>query len=257
MSKLASPPLVSVIMPVFNGAKYISEALSSIRDQHYLPLEILVIDDGSTDDTASCIKEFSRDIRYVYQPNKGPAAARNKGLSLARGELFAFLDADDLWPPDKLHRQVSFLLDNPTIQVVMGRIQCQWLPGGKPFDTGSTDGTMIGTYLGSGVFRSLAFDAVGPFDASLRFSEDRDWFFRAAEQNASIRVLPELTLLYRLHANNMTRDKDLTDFQYLALLKKSLDRRRALHNGSVPPIPDLSEYLGHTPSSHTRGSQDG
>ena len=94
-------PLVSVIMPVYNGAAFLTGAIDNIRRQNYEPLEIIIVDDGSTDSTGQIVASFGSDIRYVYQANQGPAAARNHGLRLATGDLIAFLDVDDLWAENR------------------------------------------------------------------------------------------------------------------------------------------------------------
>ena len=99
--------LLSVIMPVYNGAEFLAEAVASIVAQAYQPLEIIVVDDGSTDETATIVQSLGGEIRYLYQFNQGPAAARNAGLALAQGDLIAFLDVDDLWPADKLAQQMA------------------------------------------------------------------------------------------------------------------------------------------------------
>ena len=126
---MSATPLVSVIVPAYNAARFLPHAVESIRRQDYLPLEIVIVDDGSTDDTAEVARDLGSDIRYVYQPNAGPAAARNRGLEQARRELIAFLDADDEWPPDKLRIQVGRLLAEPELDVVTGRTHYIRLPG--------------------------------------------------------------------------------------------------------------------------------
>src|SRR5262245_10754564 len=102
-----SPPLVSCIVPVYNGEAFLGEALASIRAQRHRPIEILVVDDGSTDGTAAVVMAADAGIRYMRQDNAGGAAARNRGIGMARGTFVAFLDADDLWPPEKLERQIA------------------------------------------------------------------------------------------------------------------------------------------------------
>lgn len=102
-------PLVSVVIPTFNRAATVVRAIESVRQQTYRPLELIVVDDGSTDETAQVLRELGDAIVYVHQANAGPAAARNRGIRQARGELVAFLDSDDLWRPSKLERQVSVL----------------------------------------------------------------------------------------------------------------------------------------------------
>lgn len=102
-----TPPLVSVIIPCFNSGLYLSEAIASALDQRYSAREIIVVDDGSTDDTVERIAAFRPHIRYHFQPNGGVGSARNAGARLARGEYVALLDADDVWLPTKLERQVE------------------------------------------------------------------------------------------------------------------------------------------------------
>ena len=106
----SSKPLVSVIVPVYNGEDFLVDALASIRQQDYCPLEIVIVNDGSTDGTVELAATLGQDINWIQQQNNGPSAARNAGLATARGEFIAFLDADDLWPPGKLQAQVELLL---------------------------------------------------------------------------------------------------------------------------------------------------
>jgi len=127
-------PLLSAIVPTYNAAGFLAEAIESIRWQTYQPVEIIVVDDGSTDDTAEVVRGLGGEIRYVEQANAGPAAARNRGLELAQGELIAFLDADDRWPRDKLEIQVPRLLGNPELDLVLGRIQYVDLGARKKID---------------------------------------------------------------------------------------------------------------------------
>ncbi len=232
-------PLISVIIPAYNGSLFVKNALESVFKQNYEPLEIVVVDDGSTDDTAEKVKETGNNINYIYQENSGPASARNRGLEYVRGNLIAFLDADDLWPENKLQIQVGRLLSAPNIDIIMGRIKYVKLPGAAETIVNEPQ---IDVHLGAGLFRKSVFDKVGKFDETLRFSEDRDWFFRANEMNIPIIVLQEETLLYRLHENNMTRNKTIKDFQYLRILKKSIDRRRKQSKGLIKPLSKLSDF---------------
>lgn len=101
------PPLISCIVPVYNGEKYLDETLDSIFAQTYRPLEVIVIDDGSTDGTGNLVKARTEEVIYVLQDNAGPAAARNVGIATASADYLAFIDADDLWLPDKLTRQME------------------------------------------------------------------------------------------------------------------------------------------------------
>lgn len=247
MMRLTIPtpdPFVSVIIPVYNGEKFIREAIESVLQQNYQSLEILVIDDGSTDRTAHWVGDFGQKIRYFFQSNRGPSAARNKGLELSQGEVIAFLDADDLWPLHKLENQIPPLLENPSIDVVLGRIQCLESSGTMKSDFSKSQNTFIDVHLGGGIFRKSVFDKVGRFDETLRYSEDHDWFLRAREQTISILLLEEVTLYYRLHQSNMTRNKEHKGFQLPNVLKKSLERRRSQNknNRIALSLARLSSY---------------
>ena len=152
-------PLVSVIIPAYNCERFIGEAVESVRRQNYEPIEIFIIDDGSTDRTRSCIESLGEDIRYVYQSNRGPAAARNRGITMAGGEVIGFLDADDYWPANKLKVQLARMNRNPEIEVVLGRIRFTGVltEADRRIRFEGPDNTMININLGSGVFRRICF----------------------------------------------------------------------------------------------------
>jgi glycosyltransferase involved in cell wall biosynthesis len=234
-----SKPLVSVIVPVYNGEDFLADALASIRLQDYCPLEIVVIDDGSTDGTGELAVTLGQDVNWIQQQNRGPAAARNAGLAIAHGEFIAFLDADDLWPPGKLQSQIDLLLANPAVEIVLGCIQGVGYSGIPPSLATDAKGSFLGVHLGSAVFRKSVFTKVGSFDENLRYSEDHDWFFRAREQHIAIISIPQVTLLYRRHGSNMTLDKNTKGYQLTRVLKRSLDRRRARNNGMVTSLASL------------------
>ena len=226
--------LVTVIIPVFNGERFLGEAVQSVReaarvlDQRYSPVEIIIVDDGSTDGTATVARSFPETVRYLYQTNQGPAAARNRGIEHAQGSLLAFADADDLWPADKLALQLPFLIKDPAIEIVMGRIQQVLLS--QTVD-GQTQANEFGepafsVNLGSAVIRKSVFERVGWFDETMRYSEDVDWFMRAREAGAAIVTIDAVTLFYRQHEENMTRGKSTSELNVLKALKRSLDRRR-------------------------------
>jgi glycosyltransferase involved in cell wall biosynthesis len=239
----AGRPCVSVIIPAYNAAQFLREAVASVRAQGYSPIEIVIVDDGSTDNTAETIPSLGEGIRYVRQVNAGPAAARNHGLGEARGEWIAFLDADDLWPADKLTVQAARLEADLSLDVVLGRVQYLHDPGVEKTDIRyeGPDDTLVNVHLGSGLYRRTAFDRVGLFNPALRFSEDHDWFLRARELGVRITILRQVTLLYRLHGKNMTRTESVGDYNLLKVLKASLDRRRALGQGHVCPVPRFAD----------------
>ena len=234
-------PPVSAIIPVHNGERFLAEAVASLRVQRYAPLEIIVVDDGSTDGTPDLIARLGVAVLAARQPQQGPAAARNSGLALARGEFIAFLDADDLRPPGTLHVQVERLLREPALDVLLGRTRLVRAADLANPHTADRADPLIAMHLGCAVFRRDIFDRVGPFDERLRFSEDHDWFLRAREQRIGMAVLDTVTLLHRRHARNMTRGQASQGYGLPGVLKASLDRRRARSGGDPLPLPKLAD----------------
>jgi len=235
---------VSVIIPVFNGEVFLAEAVESIWLQNYQPLEIIIIDDGSTDGTAEIARGFSGNVIYEYQTNSGPSVARNKGIAMARGNIIGFIDVDDLWSDKKLEVQLDYLRKDLSADIVMGytqRMQRTENEKGK-FAFKNWEQPLLTMHIGSALFRKSVFDKVGLFDESLGFCEDWDWFMRAKELHVSIAVLKEVTYLYRRHQENMTNDTEI-NFKYaLKMIKLSLDRRRKHHGGRVGQLPKLSDF---------------
>jgi len=234
--------LVSVILPVYNGEAYLAEAVESVLRQAYRPLEIIIVDDGSIDGTAGVAASFSKNIRYVYQPNAGPSAARNRGLKMAGGDLIGFLDADDLWTEDALDTQLRYLADDPTVQVVVG-----YTHQIRKTNTSSS----VSTYevfseawpalsLGSTIIRKNAFKKIGCFDQTMKFCEDVDWLMRAKETDLPMVIHKNVIQFYRRHDHNLTSQKELGKKYFVTALKMSLDRRR--RTGKGKPIELASWY---------------
>ena len=237
-------PLVSVIIPAFNAAHFLPNAVASVRRQSYAPLEIVIVDDGSADDCAGVAAELGDAVRYVRQEQSGPAAARNRGLELARGEFVGFLDADDEWPEQKLSIQMSRLLAEPELDAVLGRVRYVAIEGGEipDFAFEGPDHEITNVHLGSGLYRRRVFDRIGNFDPSLRYSEDVDFFLRARESRLHMRILRPVTLIYRLHGANMTRERAAVDRHLAIALKRSIDRRRRMGKGGMAPLDRWFSY---------------
>jgi glycosyltransferase involved in cell wall biosynthesis len=221
-------PTISVIIPVYNGERFLAEALQSVLDQILPPGEIIVVDDGSTDDSAAvvarCAAQSRLPIRYVFQQNAGPAAARNRGLALACGEIIAFQDADDLWTEGRLAIQVGLLARHPAVHAVIGRTRFIYEDTAPAEFAAMADATVSPHwFLGihSGLYRRSAFEVVGPFNAALRYHEDIDWFRRA--RAAGLIILPhdDAVLLHRRHAANMTNDRAALRREFLRMLRQS------------------------------------
>lgn len=241
MKKIETNQLaISVIIPVYNGERYLAEAIASIENQrHYsseTPLEIIVIDDGSTDGTAHVITSFDDTVRYAYQANAGPAAAINRGIATSRGNVLAFLDADDLWCKDKLTLQLGLLQENSATEIVIG--YTQFVRAKQP-QSHSMDFEHIAyphpiPSLGSAMIRRSAIETVGLFDENMRYNHDVDWFLRAKEVDVSTLMHEETVQLYRRHAGNITNQQEPNNRYFIHAIKHSLDRRRAQNNGTVP-----------------------
>jgi glycosyltransferase involved in cell wall biosynthesis len=235
---------ISVIVPVFEMGHYLPDAVASIEAQGHPDVEIVVVDDGSSDDTPSVIAALGDRVLALRQDNRGPSAARNTGLAAATGDIIGFCDADDLWPDDKLAVQLGHLAREPELDAVLGRIQYVSIDGAPLPDIEYEDleqKTVSHVNLGCGLFRRRAFDRLGSFDEALRYSEDLDWFLRARESGMRLAILPEVTLRYRRHDTNMTRDawRPVTA-SMLTAVKQSLDRRRAA--GLTGELPRWGEF---------------
>jgi glycosyltransferase involved in cell wall biosynthesis len=242
---------VSTIIPVHNGEKFLAGAIANVLEQDYQPLEIIIIDDGSTDGTREVAAQFKDKIRYIYQSNSGPAAARNHGIKIAKGNVIAFLDVDDLWSADKLKKQVECLVNNPSVQIVQGLIQQVYLSStNKEQVYENYAETYQYINLGSSIYQKSVFKKVGLFDEILTYGEDIDWFLRAWENRIDKLVIEEVTLFYRHHQQNMTFKKTSRELGLVKVYKRHLDRNR--RNGvftdkSPPDMPKVSEYIGFPP----------
>lgn len=218
-------PTVSVIVPTFNRANLVCHALASVLRQTYAPLEILVVDDGSTDNTCDLVKPLGDPVRYFFQSNRGPAAARNVGIQSARGEMLAFLDTDDLWVPEALQWRVERFqnADLPPVGVVLGLIRR--LPLGSAATNESASPPRKMNLFGSALVRREVFEQVGLLDEELRYGEDIDWFMRLGERGVPFDFLEQVTLLYQSHPDALMNDTPTARMYLLRALKKSLARR--------------------------------
>ena len=225
--------LVSAIIPVYNGERYVAEAIESVLVQTYHPFELIVVDDGSTDGSADIVKGFTPEVRYFFQPNAGLAAARNCGIRLAKGNYFAFLDADDLWVEDKLGYQMRTFDNQPELDMVFGYVKQFHSPELSPavkqkihcpaeIIPGCSAGTML--------IRREAFFRVGLFETNWRIGEFMDWYLRAKEHNLKSLMRPEVLLRRRLHTANLGVRERQSRSDYLKILKTSLDRRRQINS---------------------------
>jgi glycosyltransferase involved in cell wall biosynthesis len=225
-------PLISCIVPAFNAERYLGEALDSILAQTWRPIEVIVVDDGSTDGTAQVAERYGERIRYIRQANGGPAAARNRGLDAATGAFIAFLDADDLWHEDKLTRQMARFEARPELELCLSHLRHFWIQEMKQEEKSWHDDRFFGdvpAYVVQGMLaRRELFDLVGQFDTTLRLGDDTDWFLRVDERGTVSERLPDVLIFRRMHQTNISREYD-TSFEALPrIIKASLDRRRSI-----------------------------
>lgn len=231
---MKNTPLVSVIIPVYNCERYLAEAIESVLVQTYRPIEVIVVDDGSTDGSADIVKSFASSVRYCFQPHSGAGAARNVGIELAQGSFFAFLDADDLWVNDKLTRQMTAINSDRELDIVFGHIQqfhSPELDESVKHKLHCPPELMPGYNSGTMLIERDTFFRVGLFETNWQVGEFINWYLRLRELKLRTIMLPELVMWRRLHETNMgiRQRQSITD--YVRILKASLDRRRVASSG--------------------------
>jgi glycosyltransferase involved in cell wall biosynthesis len=219
---------VSVIIPVFNGADRLAEAVASARAQLRSGDEIIIVDDGSTDDTAGVIASFGAAVVSFRQDNAGPAAARNHGLRKAIGNVIAFLDHDDLWAPHRQTAMLEALHADETADVVVGKVKTVIdADAPQPLADDPRFATIHQLWLlQTLLIRRVVFDRIGGFDERLRHASDTDWMMRTRDAGIRILEIDELVTIYRLHSANMSRNVAASRDFLLQAFKAALDRRR-------------------------------
>lgn len=230
---------ISVVVPTYNHRDLVLETLGSVFAQTYGDYEVIVVNDGSPDDTREVLRplvEAGR-IRYVEQPNQGQAAARNRGLAEARGDMVAFLDDDDLWPPDKLEWQAQELLEQPESVLVYGRPARIRRSGAlapvedETFPSGRVERAFLeGCWLlspGQALIRTSALRELGGFDTSVWGSDDWDLYIRLSALG-EFRYVERIALHYRVHAGNASGDALRHVANHYRVLRKHAERYRRL-----------------------------
>lgn len=220
-------PKVSVIIPVYNGEKYIAYAIESVLCQTYKNIEIIVVDDDSKDKTAEVVRNYQETynqtdkqegLTYIYQTNQGTAAARNKGIVNSTGEYIALLDYDDIWEPEKIELQVKYMIEHQEVGMVHSDAGFIDKNGNLIDDMKRPKGfTVYGRCFkelfiqnkirtSTAVIRSSCLDKIGLFDENIRHCEDLDLWLRLARE-FSIGYVDQILCHYRLHDSNMTHNK--------------------------------------------------
>lgn len=229
---------VSVIIPTYNHARFIGQAIQSVLEQTYVDLEVIVIDDGSTDNTTSMIEPFLSDPRvsYLYQENQGLSASRNRGIAVSSGKYLNFLDADDYLHPHKIAEQVAILDEQPTFAFVYCDIQHVDEAGNivDDYSVGRArrelSGDIFNSLILGGYFpphtilvRRSALEHVGNFDTNLDSSEDFDLWLRLAGHGYLAYYIDKRLVYYRVLANSMSQNKARMDRTHLYVLRKAVE----------------------------------
>lgn len=232
----SSRPSVAVVIPLFNAAPYVREALDSVFAQTYPHAELIVVDDDSTDGSAE-IAEAVTGAPAIRQPHLGAAAARNRGLERCTADIVAFLDADDIWLPTKTARQVEYLLEHPDERCCTCR-RIDFLDAGVtnpdvtwcPKDV--LDVPIVSYGTGTLVAWRSVFDEVGGFDSSYTIVHDTDWFARASLRGHRLGVVDEVLYHRRIHATNLCADQARMSLELFRVYRTQAGRHRSTSTSS-------------------------
>jgi glycosyltransferase involved in cell wall biosynthesis len=231
-----SETLISCIVPAHNGERYLCECLDSIVAQTYRPLEIIVVDDGSTDGTGDIARGYGNGVRHLRQPWQGLSIARNRGVEASRGEFIAFLDHDDLWHSTKLKLQMARFRARLDLTISVTHVQNFWSPEleDTPQNLAPRHLKPLPGYVAQSLLtRRAVIDRIGLFHDGLKHASELDWFIRARAQGEVIELMADVLVYRRLHRNNASQLSAAASLdEHLAVIKASLDRRRRQGEGS-------------------------
>ena len=223
-------PTISVLIPVRDGAAFLAEAVESALSQTRRPAEVIVVDDGSQDDTRDVVASFGSDVAYVRQDPAGSGAARNRAVDASTGDLLAFLDADDLFVRGRLERQAAVLDRDPAVEAVFGRVS-EFIEGGDRPHAGTalrSPRSDVPSHLATAMLiRRAAFERVGPFEVDQDVNVTVEWYARAMHAGLRSVMLEDLVLRRRLHAANLGVKRWDSGQQLVRIARESLERRRA------------------------------
>ena len=221
----------SVVIPTHNYARYLQQSLGSVLGQTHPPAQVIVIDDGSTDDTPQVLAPYAEAgrIEYVRQPNMGIAATQNRGMELARHSYIAFLDADDYWAPQKIERQMAVLRVQPEIDLAYTHIEQFISPDAISPERWRLDDAnrrLAGICSSTVLLRRSAAERIGAFDTTLRRAQYLDWHMRAVALGLRWHVLSDLLAYRRIHGRNTSMVMAERRHEYLDVARTQMLRRR-------------------------------
>jgi glycosyltransferase involved in cell wall biosynthesis len=223
--------LISCIITSFNSEKYIAEAINSILNQTYKNIEIIIADGGSTDNTKEVVQKFNPKIKFTAQKTLSPADTRNLGFNSSSGKYIAFLDADDLWHPEKLTKQMNCFAEGPEIDLCITYAEMFWsedLKNEKVFFKDHPRTKAIPGYATTTLLaKKKVFEIAGSFNKDLWFTDAAEWFIRTKEIGLKMHVIEEPLTFHRMHKSNLTKRKnEESREEFLALVKNVLDRKK-------------------------------
>lgn len=216
-------PSISVIIPVYNAESFLAEAVQSVQEQTFKASEIIIVDDGSTDQSLKLARSLEPHVTVYSQANQGAAAARNFGVNVSQGNLLAFLDADDLWELDKLEKQLKVLYEFPELDMVFGHMQ-QFYENRTV--TNTENKILAGLSHETLLIWKDNYMRVGQLETKWKVGEFLDWYARAKDLGLKDMLLPDLVAKRRIHDNNFGIREKNASHDYLKVIKASLDRRR-------------------------------
>lgn len=219
-----SAPDLSVVMPLYNAEPYVGIAIESVLNNAEGLLELIVVDDGSTDDGAAVARGFEGSVRVIEQENAGPSAARNRAIDAARGELIGFLDADDIWTatsPDPRRQHLETGAD-----AVMAKVQPFVQPDLNGPKHNVSEEPMFGVQLGGMLITREALADVGSFNEELIHGEDLDFVMRIRQSKLNFVLVDDVTIEYRLRQGSLTRDRDSSRAAFMQVFRDSIERRK-------------------------------
>jgi glycosyltransferase involved in cell wall biosynthesis len=220
--------MISVVIPAWNAAATLAETLASVAAQTLPADEVIVVDDGSTDATAAIAEAAGALV--LRRPNRGTAAATNTGIAASRGDLVAFLDADDLWAHDKLAAQAAALAADPALDGVFGHVSC-FADAGMDGTLRVPEGDLPGWLAGTMMIRRTTLDAIGLWDETLDAGYFVDWVDRARHHGLRFAMRPEAVLLRRIRNNSQGARSAVRDAGYVQMARAAILRRRAANTG--------------------------